>query len=203
MPTAPPPPPEGLLEAVREVAGNLLPRRIQDFHQSALTEEGPTGGLDALAPRPLYHLGLDRLVAGQGLDAAEAVGWRTLVTLSGRVVATADSDAAATPTVTAMNYGPFVGGLASAAESAPSVEEQAGAEGPALEERVLQVPGVYFVGLWFHSADDPARDVVIPAAPAPPGLAAGQAYHAPDVVRILARLAEQRLAVDDHASPES
>lgn len=204
MPTAPPPPPEGLLDAVRQTASELLPARIQSTGHEGFAAEGGVGAMDVTAPRPLYHLGLEQLTSGRGLDAADVVGWRTLVTLGGRPVAASDVDVSGdAPVVNAMNYGPFVEGLARAGGAQEAAGSQAGGGGEAdLEERVLQVPGVYFVGLWLHNDADPTQDTVIPASPAPPGLAADQAYRVQDVLRVLSGLAEQRLAIDDHARPE-
>lgn len=207
MPIAPPPAPQGLLDAVLRTAAELLPGRIQSTQQGlAPREGGGEGGTaepEAGTPRPLYSLGLDRLLDGSGVAAAEQVGWRTMVSLAGTDVAMADSAMdTGEATVQAMNYGPYVGGLERVHRMIGDSEQQDGpglGGGADLEERVLQVPGVYFVGAWLHDGAEPANDTIVPAAPAPPGLAADQTYRVEDVVRILTGLARQRTERDDHA----
>ena len=205
MVTQPPQPPAGLVEAVRQAAGELLPARMNSTRQGAIAGAGGAlaGETTVDAPRALYDLGLDGIVVGSGLEAARFVGWRTLVGVGARPVAMADSDAdPGNPTVRAMNYGPFVAGLARAGQAraaGDARETGPGARGRAgLEERVLQVPALYFVGLWLHDEGDPGNDFIIPAAPAPPGLNADQRYPAAPLLDRLAALARERLAVDDH-----
>ena len=207
MVTRSPQPPQRLVEVVRKAASELLPSRMNSIRQGRVAEAGaaPTGETTVESPRPLYDLGLDRILDGSGLDAASHVGWRTLVGIGTTPVAMADSDAdPENPAVRAMNYGPFVVGLASAGRSrAASFAREAGAgeRGPGnLEERVLQVPAVYFVGLWLHDEGDPSHDVIIPAAPAPSGLDADERYPAAALLDRLARLGRERLAVDDHGT---
>jgi hypothetical protein len=203
VPSRPPPPPEGLEDAIRQVSDELLPSRMGSTRQSVVRSgaRASEGETTVASPRPLYNLGLDSITQGRGLDAATPVGWRTLVAVANTPVALADADAESDgPRVRAMNYGPFVDGLARAEEmGGPEAGGgDAGGDGPELEERILQVPGVYFVGLWLHDEADPGNDVIVPVAPAPPGLVATRRYAAADVLAELATLAEARLATDDH-----
>jgi hypothetical protein len=203
MATPTPQPPAGLLEAIQQAASEVLPARMNTLRESTVGGEGGATAEDAVfaAPRPLYNLGLDRILDGSGLAAADHVGWRTLVTIGRRPVAAVDA-AADTPTVSSFNYGPFVKGLAQATDASRAAingrNDPAASAGAAnADERVLQVPALYFVGLWIHDAENSANDVIVPAAPAPPGLQADERYPADDVVSKLATLAEGRLA-DDH-----
>jgi hypothetical protein len=129
-------PPAGLEEAIRHAAQEVLPRRASMFGEAAI---GPQDGgsledAEISAPRALYNLGLDRIVDGSGLEVAELVGWRTLISIRSRPVAIVD--AAPDSTVRSFNYGPFLDGLASATEA--TRDNERGRAG----ERVLQVPSV-------------------------------------------------------------
>ena len=55
------------------------------------------------------------------------------------------------------------------------------------EPRVLSVPGLYMLALWLHgdTASDTTGDVLIPLAPAPPGIAAHRFHHAGDLLPAL------------------
>src|SRR6187401_3133139 len=118
MATPTPQPPAGLLEAIQQAARDVLPARMNTLRESTLAGEGGATSADAAfaEPRPLYNLGLDRIVDGSGLEAADLVGWRSLVTIGRHPVAVVDA-AADSPTVNSFNYGPFVAGLAHATDA--------------------------------------------------------------------------------------
>lgn len=199
-------PPDGLIDAVRRAADELLPARMGTTAQGAVARAdvgGAAGDVDVQTPRPLYDIGLDRIADGSGLESARQVGWRTLVNVGASPVAMADSaDDDDGPTVRSMNYGPFVAGLAEAADSSPrradaDTDESDRAQ---IDERILQVPALYFVGLWLHDEERPGDDVVVPARPAPPGLEPGTMYPAAEVLEHLALLAAEKRQIDDHSS---
>jgi hypothetical protein len=52
---------------------------------------------------------------------------------------------------------------------------------------MLSVPGLYMLALWLHddSAEDHAEDLLVPLAPAPPGIAAHRVHRAADLLPAL------------------
>ncbi len=191
-------PPADLERSVLETAAELLPDRL-----GAIQGLGPDlGGAPAdLAAATavsdvwsLYHLGLDRIVDGTGLPGTQPIGWRALVRVGNRAVAYADVgqlDGEATE-VRQMTYGPVVGGITTLAEA----PRAAGTDEDNIEERVLQIPGVYLTAVWEHHPQDTGADVLIPSAPAPEGLEAGHRYPAEELLALLTPLARERMAED-------
>jgi hypothetical protein len=119
-----------------------------------------------------------------GLPQARLTGWRFLISDGERVVAAAET--ATTPNGWVFSHfseGPYVASTQRAllqAESMPSP----------YEPRLLSIPGLYMLCLWLHggpSADArPApADVLIPLAPAPPGIAAHRPYRVADLLPLL------------------
>jgi hypothetical protein len=140
----------------------------------------PVDQLRLTRPQPVYLLGLDELRDGRGLDAARSIGWRYLVESNTSDQPLALAETAALPngaqTFTHLNYGPFVAGTAvalSAAEQTMAIDA---------EIRLLHVPALYFVALWL---EDPAGPVLIPVAPAPPGIVANRGYPARQLLDVL------------------
>lgn len=147
-------------------------------------------GIDVHLPHPAYNLGLTDIVSGKGLAAAALVAWRYLLS-DGETTAMAEitqhapaaaapaggagSPAPATqaaPAFTMLNRGPFVSSMVDAVNAAQSnVKLTAGN----YEIASLNVPALYISALWLKSAN-PGGGNVIPLAPAPSYLTAGQSY---------------------------
>lgn len=145
----------------------------------------PGGSLAAEHPLPVHLLGPEP--ADGGLPATRLTGWRFLVRGTDGLVAAAE--AVLTPGGWVFSH--FSGGpyLASTERALRQSEALGGEHQP----RLLSVPGLYMVCLWLHgdpAASDTARplasDVLVPLAPAPPGIAAHRPYRAADLLPLLA-----------------
>src|SRR5215468_6718442 len=151
--------------APRSTFGHLDPKKLQ-----------------ATAPHTVYELGLGDVAAGAGLDKARPIAQRYLLVQANRPVAAAEiavaRDAPASR-FAQLNDGPFVAGTQTAiaeAEQLPAVQRGD------YELRLLRIPALYVVALWLASTDPSAGDLVIPIAPTPPELVAGQSYSGAELV---------------------
>jgi hypothetical protein len=201
MPINRPEPPEGLENAVLAVAAELLPGRPESlgagFGGSGAFEEALASSTRLGATRPLYHLGLDRIVDRTGLAAAQPIGWRAMVSVQGREAAFADVDERPEgPEVRQMTYGPVVSGLL---EAGRGLLEEGGAPEVEYDERVVQAPGIYLTAIWLHSDSYPAADVLIPTSPVPIGVEAGRRYSEEELLAAVRDLAETRMRDDGRA----
>ena len=166
-----PGPPDDGADAVRSAAQDLLPGRFPERAHVELP-------LEVAAPLAVLHLGLDAVLEGADLDAAEHIGWRHVVRLGDEPVALADVDAAHGPAqVRQVNYGPFVASVARAAERSRRAVERRGGD-----VRLLQVPALYVMALW-HEQEDGGTVVVLDPAPAP--FEPGQEYDADEFLELL------------------
>ena len=187
MATKTPRPPDDSTDAVHAAARDLMPSR---FPRQAHAEL-PVHVSPALAVR---HLGLDAVLDGAGLDSATLVGWRHVVRLGDEPVALADvDDSGGGAQVRQLNYGPYVGSVAKAAErSVRAVEKHGGVAS------LLQIPALYILALWHDRGDDGTVTVLDPApAPFEPGVA----YDADEFVALL-REAARAVGPDGSALPE-
>jgi hypothetical protein len=181
MPLYLPPVPEPVSQCVNAALGSsAVPGALRP---ASWTESG--GSLVAEHPLPVHVLGPEP--AGGGLPGARLTGWRFLVRGSDGLVAAAET----TLTPAGWVFSHFSGGpyLASTERALCQSEALGGDHQP----RLLSVPGLYMVCLWLHGdtgADDSAgplpADVLIPLAPAPPGIAAHRPYRAADLLPLLA-----------------
>lgn len=192
QPDLPIQPPDGLRAEVLRVAEQLLPSRLADA-DTAWAVDDSSSRIDVGAVRPLYSMGLDSIAAGRGPEAAELVGWRTLVMFGEVAVAMADAGLRAEPQIQSMNYGPFVAGLSDAGR-VTELRSRAG-----FAERVLVIPALYLTALWLHDDEDPARDEVIPVAPAPTSIMPNESIRFVDLLETLAQTARWRLDEGDES----
>src|SRR5262245_2819607 len=118
----------------------------------------------------VYYVAPRDLIEDQSLAKARRVAWRMTHTGANRAVA-AEVDVSVRPhntEVTSINEGPF------AAEPDTQLTKlQTSTDAGSYELRVLRIPEIYLMATWLHSSDS---DLVIPSAPAPSGLIAGQEY---------------------------
>lgn len=118
----------------------------------------PLGGAGRMAvppapvvmePHPVYNLGLDALVAEQGIDSATLVSWRYLI-VEGETVAKAaeiNVSAVGTSKFNSINAGPAVAGTTAAltvAEHLPQIQQQS------YDIRFLRIPALSVQALWLH-----------------------------------------------------
>ncbi|ONK15890.1 hypothetical protein [Streptomyces sp. MP131-18] len=153
------------------------------------------GALDLALPLPVHRLSP---VTGSAVPPdARLTGWRFLLTRDGRAVGAAET--ARTPEGWAFSHfceGPYIASTERAVRLAESLPAP-------YQPRLLSVPELYMLTLWLHSdpAADPAegspqpQDLLIPLAPAPPGIAADRAVRTDVLLPVLStRLAPVGLA---------
>lgn len=132
-------------------------------------------------------LGVSDLTSGAGLSTARPAAWRYVVRDDGRLLATADAAArGSSHGFSHLNEGPFVQATVEAlgtAERLPEIREGL------FERRLLEVPALFSVSLWLHDPEAADRDVVVPLAPAPPGLEPGRPLAVAAFLDVLASLA--------------
>jgi hypothetical protein len=155
--------------------------------------EAPTPALRAAAhqqpatvefPLPVHVL--DRVTLS-GRAPTRLTSWRFLIRCGGQAVAAADT--MLTPDGWAFSHffeGPYVAATEQALRQAESLPT-------AYQPRLLSVPELYMLTLWLHgdtAADGgtghPApADLLVPLAPAPPGIAAHRLHRFADLLPVL------------------
>lgn len=129
---------------------------------------------------------LDRITA-EGVTETRLTGWRFLIRCGDRAVAAAET--MLTPDGWAFSHffeGPYVTSTERALRQAESVPQ-------AYQPRLLSLPGLYMLTLWLHgdtaadaAAGHPAAtDLLVPLAPAPPGIAAHRPHRVADLLPVL------------------
>jgi hypothetical protein len=124
--------------------------------------------------------------AGGGLHA-RLTGWRFVIRAGGRPVAAADTVLTADGWAFSRFFeGPYVTATERALRQAESL-------GTGYQPRLLSVPGLYMLTLWLHGdtesdpgdgAPDPG-DLLVPLAPAPPGIAAHRPYRVAELLPVI------------------
>ncbi|MBB5938513.1 hypothetical protein [Streptomyces zagrosensis] len=184
MPLHVPPAPAPALRSVLTALGS--PTAVREARTPALRSE--SGPLTAERPLPVHVL--DR-VSPRGERGAtpttRLTGWRFLIASADRAVAAAE--AMLTPDGWAFSHfceGPYVTSTEHAllrAEALPT----------AYQPRLLSVPELYMLTLWLHhdttadaGAGHPAQtDLLVPLAPAPPGIAPNVPHRVADLLPML------------------
>ncbi|WP_445517002.1 hypothetical protein [Streptomyces sp. NEAU-174] len=144
-----------------------------------------TGPFEPQLPLPVHVL--DDITASDGPPRTRLTGWRFLIRDGDRTVAAAEAMLTADGwAFSHFSEGPYV----SSAELALSEAES---QPSAYQPRLLSIPELYMVTLWLHgglTADGAegglgAGDLLVPLAPAPPGIAAHRAHRATDLLPVL------------------
>ncbi|MFV0137228.1 hypothetical protein ACLGIH_29225 [Streptomyces sp. HMX87] len=180
MPLHVPPAPAPALRSV--VTALSSPTAVHEARTPALLRaQGP-----ATPELPLPVHVLDRVTA-DGVPVTRLAAWRFLIRCGDRAVAAADT--MLTPDGWAFSHffeGPYIASTERALRQAESVPQP-------YQPRLLSVPGLYMLTLWLHgdraadpSAGHPApTDLLVPLAPAPPGIAAHRAHRVADLLPVL------------------
>ncbi|MDX3380276.1 hypothetical protein PV682_02305 [Streptomyces niveiscabiei] len=180
MPLHVPPAPAPALRSVLTALGS--PTAVREARTPSLrTAEG-----QAVPELPLPLHVLDRISA-EGVPETRLAGWRFLIRCQERAVAAAETRLTADGwTFSHFFEGPYIDSTERALRQAESTEL-------AVQARLLSVPGLYMLTLWLHGdcASDgttghPApADVLIPLAPAPPGIAAHRPHRVAELLPAL------------------
>jgi len=180
MPLHVPPAPAPALRTVLTALGS--PTAVREARTPSL--------LHAQAPvtpeLPLPVHVLDRLTPA-GASATRLAGWRFLIRCDERAVAAADT--MLTPDGWAFSRffeGPYITSTERALRQAESMQQP-------YQPRLLSVPGLYMLTLWLHgdcTADGAtghpaATDLLVPLAPAPPGIAAHRPHRVAELLPVL------------------
>ncbi|MGH4035696.1 hypothetical protein ACQB60_43130 [Actinomycetota bacterium Odt1-20B] len=180
MPLHVPPAPAPALRSVLAALGS--PTAVREARTPSLrTAQGP---VSPELPLPVHVL--DRITAA-GTSPTRLAGWRFLIHCGDRAVAAADT--MLTPDGWAFSHffeGPYVASTERALRHAETTLA-------AYQPRLLSVPELYMLTLWLHAdcTDDGATgrlaptDLLVPLAPAPPGITAHRRHRAADLLPVL------------------
>ncbi|MFD3541087.1 hypothetical protein ACFWUQ_16540 [Streptomyces sp. NPDC058662] len=186
MPLHVPPAPAPALRSV--LAALASPTAVHEAHTPSLRAlQGP---LTAELPLPVHvldRLGISQPAAGGRPPRTRLTGWRFLIRSADRYVAAADTRL--TPDGWAFSHffeGPYVAATERALRQAESL-------GKNYQPRLLSVPELYMLTLWLHGAVGadassglPAgEDLLVPLAPAPPGIAAYRPHPVSELLPVL------------------
>ncbi|MFJ3673214.1 hypothetical protein ACIPSE_42815 [Streptomyces sp. NPDC090106] len=180
MPLHVPPVPAPALRSVLTALGS--PTAVREARTPSLrTAQGP---VTPELPLPLHVL--DDITAA-GVSATRLAGWRFLIRCGERAVAAADTRT--TPDGWAFSHffeGPYIASTERALRQAETMQQP-------YQPRLLSVPGLYMLTLWLHgdltadgAAGHPAAtDLLVPLAPAPPGIAAHRPHRVAELLPVL------------------
>lgn len=196
MPLHVAPAPAPALRSILTALGS--PTAVREAPVPALrAHQGP---LSPDHPLPLYVW--DDVSRADATPHPRLAGWQFLVRGGERAVATAE----AVLTADGWTFGRFSGGPYVA--STERALAQAEALAAPYQPRLLSVPELYMLTLWLHhdlSSDGAgglpaASDLLVPLAPAPPGIAAHRPHRVADLLpRLTLRLASAPLQLREPA----
>ncbi|MGW1888378.1 hypothetical protein [Streptomyces sp. NPDC001970] len=182
MPLHVPPAPAPALRSVLTALGS--PAAVREARTPAL--RSVQGAVSPELPLPVHVL--DQVVPRAGrAPRTRLAGWRFLIRGGERSVAAADT--MLTPDGWAFSHffeGPYIASTERALQQAESLPE-------GYQPRLLSVPELYMLTLWLHgdteadaSGGAPApSDLLVPLAPAPPGIAAHRPHRVADLLPVL------------------
>ncbi|MEV5936219.1 hypothetical protein AB0L56_26655 [Streptomyces sp. NPDC052079] len=180
MPLHVPPAPAPALRSVLTALSS--PTAVSEARTPSLL--GAHGPASPELPLPVHVL--DRVTADGGTTTRLA-GWRFLIRTGDRAVAAADTVLTADGwTFSRFFEGPYITSTELALRQAEALPQP-------YQPRLLSVPRLYMLTLWLHgdpTADgaggDPApTDLLVPLAPAPPGIAAHRPHQVTELLPVL------------------
>ncbi|QCX75126.1 hypothetical protein C9F11_07130 [Streptomyces sp. YIM 121038] len=184
MPLHVPPAPAPALRSV--LAALSSPTAVREARTPSLrTAQGP---VSPDVPLPVHELDHTATEPAPGTGAAtKLTGWRFLIRCGERAVAAAET--MLTPDGWAFSHfceGPYIASAERALRHAEAMPQL-------YQPRLLSVPELYMLTLWLHAdrtadaAGGPLAptDILVPLAPAPPGIAAHRPHRAADLLPVL------------------
>ncbi|WP_037678056.1 hypothetical protein [Streptomyces griseus] len=180
MPLRVPPAPAPALRSVLTALGS--PTAVREARTPSLrAAQGP-----ATPELPLPVHVLDHITP-EGVSATRLAGWRFLIRCGDRAVAAAET--MLTPDGWAFSHffeGPYIASTERALAQAEALPQ-------AYQPRLLSLPSLYMLTLWLHgdcAADGAeghpaATDLLVPLAPAPPGIAAHRPHRVAELLPVL------------------
>ncbi|MFD9544396.1 hypothetical protein [Streptomyces sp. NPDC060022] len=181
MPLHVSPAPAPALRSVLAALGS--PTAVREAHTPAL--RSVQGSLSPELPLPVHVL--DRIVPDDSTPRTRLAGWRFLIRSGERAVAAADTMLTADGwTFSHFFEGPYIASTELAVRQADSAASH-------YQPRLLSVPELYMLTLWLH-ADTEAdagggtlapTDVLVPLAPAPPGITAHRPHRVSDLLPVM------------------
>ncbi|MFI9202737.1 hypothetical protein [Streptomyces sp. NPDC053048] len=181
MPLHVPPAPAPALRSILTALGS--PTAVREARTPSLRSARTP--LTPELPLPVHVL--ERVTTRGGAPRTRLSGWRFLITEDGRAVAAGE----AMPTPDGWTFSHFFEGpyLASTEQAL----RQAEAMTTPYQPRLLSVPELYMLTLWLHAditADATSElftpgDLLVPLAPAPPGIAAHRPHRVTDLLPVL------------------
>ncbi|MEU6537200.1 hypothetical protein [Streptomyces sp. NPDC047000] len=180
MPLHVPPAPAPALRTVLTALGS--PTAVHEARTPALRTAQDTASPEL--PLPVHVL--DQITPA-GVSATRLAGWRFLIRSGDRAVAAAETRL--TPDGWAFSHffeGPYIASTERALSQAEALPQS-------YQARLLSVPGLYMLTLWLHgdcTADGAeghpaATDLLVPLAPAPPGIAAHRPLRVAELLPVL------------------
>jgi hypothetical protein len=160
----------------------------------AMSLAATAGNLSLSQPHRVYTATAADVLAGSILSSAKEDSWRYLVFSNGdeavAAVEVISRDGGAME-LAHINEGPFVAGTV---EAIAAAADRLANDPHDFELRLLRIPSLYLIALWLHAND---ADEVIPIAPAPAGLQAGETIAEAALAAALRPLAEQRTQIEE------
>ncbi|MEV7319518.1 hypothetical protein [Streptomyces sp. NPDC093970] len=180
MPLHVPHAPAPALRSVLTALGS--PTAVSEARTPSLrTAQGP-----ATPELPLPVHVLDS-IAAEGMSATRLAGWRFLIRCGERAVAAADTMLTADGWAFSHFFeGPYISSTERALHQAEALQQT-------YQPRLLSLPSLYMLTLWLHgdcTADGAeghpaADDLLVPLAPAPPGIAAHRPHPVAELLPVL------------------
>ncbi|MFD9501762.1 hypothetical protein [Streptomyces sp. NPDC060035] len=181
MPLHVSPAPAPALRSVLAALGS--PTAVREAHTPAL--RSVQGSLSPDLPLPVHVL--DRIVPNGTTPRTRLAGWRFLIRSGERAVAAADTMLTADGwTFSHFFEGPYI-------VSTELAMRQADSAAAHYQPRLLSVPELYMLTLWLHDDTEAdaaggtlaPTDVLVPLAPAPPGITAHRPHRVADLLPVM------------------
>jgi hypothetical protein len=171
----------------------IHPTSAPKTENTGISFAGPDG-IAIHLPHRVFNISLTDLAQGRSLASASPVAWRFLLS-DGDAAAMAEiaqvpqPNGSQTPTFSMINRGPFVASLVQTVES---IGKTSAVVTSNFEVAVVHIPALYVMAVWLQSRV-PGSGSIVPLAPTPAPLNAGQSYTENAFIQALVPLAQRAL----------